>query len=249
MTLLGVDFNMGSSEPSTMNMSLDEMIASRQRSSSRISSRRRGGGQVGGDHDPNRVSNVDRSMATSRAKRDALLRARRGLSTNKKASEMEIEAEVQKQGKQTLLARAKKALQAKRSDSRLNATERAEIRQERRKLARAAAKVKREELAAKRGVAKSAPMKGPLGLVAETAPLGRPPSKKAVKAAMNAMEEKGFKIPNGYQMVISFAPSDTAAIVDAPRTNNSNNNNTNNKRNANSKPAAKNNPPRRGGRT
>ena len=143
---------------------------------------------------------------------------------------MEIEQEVQKQGKQTLLERAKNALKKKKSvtfNANLSSDDRAEIRKERRKLARAAAKAKREELEAKRGKTKAfggAAAATSMGKVADTAPLGRPPSKKAVKAAMTAMEDKGFKIPQGYQMVISFAPSSTAVAA-----------------NGNSKPAAKKN--------
>jgi hypothetical protein len=42
--------------------------------------------------------------------------------------------------------------------------------------------------------------------VASVAALPRPPSKKAIQAAVAAMEAKGFKTPVGMQMVISFAP-------------------------------------------
>ena len=41
--------------------------------------------------------------------------------------------------------------------------------------------------------------------------VNQPPSKKAVKAAVTAMEQKGFTIPDGMQMVISFAPAPNAA--------------------------------------
>ena len=224
------------------------MIASRQkgRSSSRRTSSRQTNNtsSTSSTRDLNQVSNVDRSIATSRAKRNAALRARRGLSTSRKASAMEIEKEVQKQGKQTLLSKAKSAQQQKKRltiNSRLSPDEKAEIRQERRKLARAAAKAKREELATSRGGAhvnnnnKKANALGISSKIAETAPLGRPPSKKAVRAAMTAMEDKGFKVPDGYQMVISFAPSNTGTMtMDGPVNNkgkknppNYNNNNNN----------------------
>jgi hypothetical protein len=44
------------------------------------------------------------------------------------------------------------------------------------------------------------------GNTLQTAVLARPPSKKAIKAAVAAMEDKGFQMPEGMQMVISFAP-------------------------------------------
>jgi len=214
---------MGSSAPeaSTMNMSLDEMIASRQKGTRR--SLRGGGGT-----DANKVSNVDRTIATSRAKRESKLRARRGLTKSGKASNADIEMEVQKQHKKTVMEKAKKAKESKRG-TKSDPAQRAEIRKERREIARAAAKAKKEELAKK--TAKRGPVGGKTK-VAETAPLGRPPSKKAVNAAVSAMEEKGFSIPDGYQMVISFAPTASNTVV----TNDS-------------KPAAKKNAPRgrRGG--
>lgn len=215
---------------------VDELIASRQKSGGgRQNNPRRCSIKNTDVDNTNKISNADRSIATSQAKRDARLRARRGLSTDKKASAMEIEAQVQKQGKQTLLARAKKALQAKRStgsNAKLTDSDRSDIRQERRKLARAAAKVKREELASKRTGSNRTKQ---LGAVAESAPLGRPPSKKAVKAAMTAMEEKGFTVPDGFQMVISFAPTNMTTVVGPPSTDRSN---------TTTKPAARKNPPK-----
>lgn len=217
---------MGSSEPSTMNMSLDEMIASRRKEN-----RRSGGRRFGEIEDPYKVSNVDRSIATSRAKRNAVMRKRRGLSDSAKASQTEIEQEVQKQAQQTLMEKAKKAQHDKKrvtSNAKLDPSERAEIRNERRKLARAAAKAKKEQLAGKGGGAAKSSV--PLAKVAETAPLGRPPSKRAVKAAVSAMEEKGFSIPEGYQMVITFAPTNNAVAADP-----------------NQKPGPKRNQPKTGG--
>ena len=146
-----------------------------------------------------KVSNVDRTIGTSRAKRDAALRKRRGLAKTGKASQMDIEKEVQKEHKKTVMKKAKDA-KGKKGLGRNS-----EVKQERRKLARAAAKAKKEELAQKNMQKKKSTTKNLQ--IAETAPLGRPPSKKAVKAAVSAMETKGFKIPEGYQMVVSFAPT------------------------------------------
>lgn len=193
---------MGSSSVAgpNMNMSLDDMIASRQKKDgTRRSSRNRNTVNV------NKVSNADRAVGTSRAKREAALRARRGLSKSGKASQMDIEKEVQKQHKKTVLDRAKKVKQSKR------VPKSSALRQERRQIARAAAKAKKEELAVKgRSVSNRT---GNKTKVAESAPLGRPPSKKAVNAAVSAMEDKGFNIPDGYQMVISFAPTASNTVV------------------------------------
>lgn len=35
----------------------------------------------------------------------------------------------------------------------------------------------------------------------------RPPTRKAINAAITAMENAGFKVPDGMQMIISFAPA------------------------------------------
>mmetsp|Transcript_11737 Transcript_11737/g.26103 ORF Transcript_11737/g.26103 Transcript_11737/m.26103 type:complete len:237 (-) Transcript_11737:92-802(-) len=208
MTVLGGGFSMGSSaEPSTMNMSLDEMIANRAKQGTRRSTRSRGGASS----NVNKVSNVDKTIGSSKAKREAALRARRGMSKSGKASQMEIEKAVQKQHNKTIQDKAKKAKQSKHGTK--TAEERAEVRQERRAIARAAAKAKKEELAAKGQKRGNTTGGGNATKVAETAPLGRPPSKKAVNAAVAAMEEKGFTVPDGFQMVISFAPTASSTLA------------------------------------
>lgn len=70
----------------------------------------------------------------------------------------------------------------------------------------------------------------------------RPPSKKAVNAAVDAMQGAGFKVPSGMQMVISFAPA-PGGNNPPPQPkgknggknsrNNNNNNNSNNNRGRN----------------
>jgi hypothetical protein len=55
---------------------------------------------------------------------------------------------------------------------------------------------------------------------------GRPPSRKAIEAAVNGMEAAGFKVPKGMQVIITFVP--------APEP-------------TGRKPAAKKNPPTKGG--
>merc|ERR1711933_352140 len=79
----------------------------------------------------------------------------------------------------------------------------------------------------------------PMAVATVAAPaISRPPTKKALNAAVTAMKDSGFKIPNGVQMVISFAPSATGVAQQqqkstpksTPRKNNNNNNNNNNKK-------------------
>jgi hypothetical protein len=140
------------------------------------------------------VSNTDRSVANSRAKRNAAMDKKRGVRQESKPSAMQVENEVSKQVRKTAAAKAKKQAATKGSTKVVMA--RATPRRERQEAARAGNATARK---AKK--------------VEGAATLSRPPSKKVVTAAVNAMEEKGFSIPSGMQMVISFAPAPGAPAV------------------------------------
>lgn len=196
MTLLG-SFQMGTSsnpaEPATMNMSLDELIESRRKAANASKAKQ----AIQKD-----VSNVDRSVATSRAKRNAAMNARRGLATTNKASAMDVEKEVKKQvakSTQQHAAQLKKNEAQKKqtpvsAGPRLTPQEKAAARREKRRIRKEA------------GAAAAAGISVMGGAKGDVVTLTRPPSKKAVKAAVEAMRSTGFTVPEGMQMVISFAP-------------------------------------------
>ena len=236
MTLLGVDagFKIGSpsaaaAEPSQMNMSLgeslssktlslllfrekcfafathtdtdthtfscflyflvcsDDMIANRRKQEKEKSKAKTG--------IPKGASNTDKAIATSRAKRSAALDARRGITKSSKPTKAQVEKEIDKQ----VAKRTEKEQQTKkRVDVNADPSTKAEQRRQRRELARSGA---------------ATIVSGSGKKVVGT--LGRPPSKKAIRAAVDAMAEKGFKIPEGYRMVISFAPEETPDIEDS----------------------------------
>jgi hypothetical protein len=146
------------------------------------------------------VSNTDRSIANSRAKRGAAMDKKRGMRQESKPSAMQVDNEVSKQVRKTATSKAKKQAVAKGSVKVVMA--KATPRRERQEAARASTATARK---AKTG--------GPKKVEGGAASLSRPPSKKVVTAAVNAMEEKGFSIPSGMQMVISFAPAPGAPAV------------------------------------
>lgn len=136
------------------------------------------------------ISNTDKAIATSRAKRSAALDARRGITKSSKPSKARVEQEIKKQ----VAKRTEKEQHntKKRADVNADPETKAAQRRQKRELARSGA---------------ATIVSGSGKKVVGT--LGRPPSKKAIRAAVDAMAEKGFKIPEGYRMVISFAPEET----------------------------------------
>lgn len=164
------------------NVSTDQLIASRRKEAEAKAPKKIS----------KTVSNTDRSIANSRAKRSAAMDKKRGMRQESKPSAMQVEKEVSKQVKKTVSAKAKK-----------QATPKGSV-----KVVMARNTPRRERQDAVRAQVKS---RGPKK--AEAAVLSHPPTKKAVTAAVNAMEEKGFSIPSGMQMVISFAPAPGAAAA------------------------------------
>lgn len=131
----------------------------------------------------NKATTVDRSIASGRAKRDAEMKARRGISDTKKATPMQVEKEVYRQSRKT--ATAKKTNEKKASGGR--APPNSSLRE------------KNNNNAKK----KTAPQVVAFGV--------KNPSKKAVEAAVRGMEAAGFKVPPGHQVIVTFVPVAVAA--------------------------------------
>lgn len=136
---------------------------------------------------PKKISNVDRSIATSRAKRSAAMAARRGLSATPKATKMEIEQEVTKQANKTAIKKARQQqVQGDQGGTqKLNGIARAQQRRQERSIRNDA----KQASAATSSTRKKVGMPG--------AVVALPPPKRAVTAAVNAMEKTGFHIPEG----------------------------------------------------
>ena len=136
------------------------------------------------------ISPKDKALGKAKAKRQAALDARRGLVHSSKPTKAQVDKEIQKQAAKTVAKQAA-ALRHKNVDPAVKAA----LRRQQRDLVRTGA-----------ATIVDAGQQGKKKLVTTT--LGRPPSKKAIRAAVTAMEEKGFKVPPGYRMIISFAPKE-----------------------------------------
>jgi hypothetical protein len=162
----------------------DEMIASRRKET--ITASRRGG--------RDRVSTVDRAIGAGRAKRNAAVNARRQMNPAapavKKPTQMEIEKEVK--------------TQADRS-------QRAKVRQVQNKAGgRVAAAGGRKERAAKKPATQQVKTKTAAVQFAPSS-TAKPPTRKAVNAAVQAFKANGFDIPPGTHMVIRFEEANKPA--------------------------------------
>jgi hypothetical protein len=144
---------------------------------------------------PKAVTNADKSVGTSKAKRKAALDARRGISKSSKPTKAQIDEEIKKQ------VQKKAAVQSKKRNPVFDSPPvKAEQRRQKREAARSGA----------------ATIVSGSGKSQRVTTIGRPPSKKAIRAAMTAMEAVGFKIPEGCKMVISFAPEQENDTKPAP---------------------------------
>ncbi|KAL3928223.1 MAG: hypothetical protein SGBAC_012742 [Bacillariaceae sp.] len=130
---------------------------------------------------PNKISKTNRSIATSRAKRDAAIKAKRGIRKSKKANNMQIEQEVKRQAHKT--AAAKKRSEKKVLAGRLKANQ-----------------------TQKKATPKNMSKDG-IPPAADAVFGGRVPSKKAIEAAVKGMKDAGFCVPAGHQIVMTFIPS------------------------------------------
>ena len=132
---------------------------------------------------------ADRQVAKGKAKRTAAANARRGLATTAQPSAQEIEKEVYRQTRRATSSTKKQQDQ--------------QVMKGRKPRSQADIKTKA------RNEKKAEPKKKADNSIPPTWIGGtrRPPSKKAVTAAVEAMQQSGFKVPKGMQMVISFAPA------------------------------------------
>lgn len=160
-----------------MDMSLDDMIKSRRTSAASKPSATR------------TATVADRQVAKGKAKRAAAANARRGLATTAQPSAQEIEKEVYRQTRRATSSTKKQHDQ--------------QIQKGRKPRSQADIKTKarnEKKMDPKKQIDNSIPPTWIGGT-------RRPPSKKAVTAAVEAMQKSGFKVPKGMQMVISFAPA------------------------------------------
>mmetsp|Transcript_10353 Transcript_10353/g.28488 ORF Transcript_10353/g.28488 Transcript_10353/m.28488 type:complete len:233 (-) Transcript_10353:200-898(-) len=159
-----------------------------------------------------------RSIATGRAKRAAAVNARRGIASSATPKKADVKREIARQEKKTV--KAKQINQKKASGGRV--------------------KVPTNSRKAKKDAGK--------GAASANAVFVRPPTKKAIKAAVSAMEGAGYQVPNGMQVVVSLAPKDIPAKQNQTKQNARNvngkgkgNSNSNNNSNNNSNKARGNN--------
>jgi hypothetical protein len=158
----------------------------------------------------------DKNVGRQKATRTANLNARRGIQTSNKPSAMDIEREVYRQSRKNVPAASPAAAVA------------TSFRRARRNPKDSAAQVK------VRKVKKDQQQKPPAQKIVPVSVGGtqKPPSKTAITAAVEAMSSKGYNVPKGMQMVISFAPAaapapskKTAAQKKKAAAANNNNNN------------------------
>jgi len=128
---------------------------------------------------PKKGSTIDQVVGRSRAKRNAAMAARRGLASSGKATAMEIEQQIKKQENKTAAAKLKKQKKGKQQRLPVDPKERAE---ERRKIREAK---KTLTVGVNKGKKQSVTISS------------NPPPKRAVAAAVHAMEKTGYSIPQG----------------------------------------------------
>ena len=142
------------------------------------------------------ATGVDRQVAKGKAKRSAAANARRGLATTAQPTAKEIEMEVVRQTRRATSSTKKLKDQQQQQ---------APVRGRKpRSQADIKTKARQEKKAGTPNKKQAADNAIPPTWIGGTR---RPPSKKAVTAAVEAMQQSGFKVPKGMQMVISFAPA------------------------------------------
>jgi hypothetical protein len=131
---------------------------------------------------------TDRSIATGRAKRDAAMKARRGFSEQTKPSAMEVDREIYRQSRKTVVA--KKMAEKRASGGRLPPNSSL-----------------RDTKSKNKGTpaGKMSHPQPPTGAAASVVG-GKTPSKKQVEAAIIAMTDIGQPVPAGHQLVLTFIP-------------------------------------------
>lgn len=154
----------------------DEMIADRRKDQQKAAKK-----------GPKKASTADRSIATGRAKRDAAMKARRGLTQETKPSAMDVDREIYRQSRKTAVA--KKNAEKKASGGRLPPNSSL-----------------RDTKAKKGGAAFAGGKKAPPTGAAASVMGGRTPSKKQVEAAIKGMADIGQPVPAGHQLLLTFVP-------------------------------------------
>jgi len=154
-----------------------------------------------------KVSNADRSQATSRAKRDAAVNARRGLRSSGKATKMEIEQQVQKQANQTAIQKANQQ-NTKKKATHIHTN--AQTKKQEREILRAGQKAAKAEHVTLK------------------------PTKKQLQAAREAMIDAGYVFPPAHVIDIVPKPKPPKATTTANKQQQQqpNKKNNNNKRGA-----------------
>ena len=144
---------------------------------------------------------TQKSVGASRAKRDAKTAARRGLRSSAKANKMEVDKEVSRQVSRNTGGGPKKTL-AQAGGLKVRRSTR--VRVSNKNTANGGATGRGGGNAARRNAksrserVKANQQKGNQKV--------KPPSKRAVNAALRAINNSGFKTPKGMKMVISFTP-------------------------------------------
>ena len=173
----------------TFNLhSLDDMIKNRRSVTPKATARK--------------VSTADKAVAKGKAARNAGANARRGITKENKPTAMEVEREITRQSKMSVNNRA---------GNQKKETQPAKVAQRTRRVADVKIKVKndvqKQQTKQNNQKNNNNPISPPPTWIGGTR---RPPSAKAVTAAVSAMQANGFKVPKGMQMVISFAPAPDA---------------------------------------
>ena len=134
--------------------------------------------------------NADRSVAKNRVRREAIMDAKRGRTPapNAPSAKKQIEEHVEE-------AQVKRARQRRRqNNTKPHPKNDLKTKQATRKDRNTDSKTIQKATKTAKAIANAPPV------------TVKPPSRKAVVAAVNAMEAKGYQIPEGMKMVISFAP-------------------------------------------
>ena len=140
---------------------------------------------------------TQKSVGKSKASKQAVVNQRRGLRNRKKPTAMEVAKEVNKQKKKDTVMKKKSEKQKKQVNSRKN-------------LSKAQLKIIREtesKATSLTRIINEAVNKASAGKSNRNVAPDRPPSKKAVNAAVAALQLAGYKPPDGMKMVIKLEHS------------------------------------------
>eukprot|EP00565_Helicotheca_tamesis_P006576 CAMPEP_0185734296 /NCGR_PEP_ID=MMETSP1171-20130828/22049_1 /TAXON_ID=374046 /ORGANISM="Helicotheca tamensis, Strain CCMP826" /LENGTH=225 /DNA_ID=CAMNT_0028404255 /DNA_START=46 /DNA_END=726 /DNA_ORIENTATION=+ len=167
---------------STIDMSLDDIISNRRKEAKQQDKNKKRGNVKA--QTPKKPTTAQKAVGSGKAKKAATARARRGIAPSAKASNMDVEKEIYRQARRP---RNQQGAGGRGGPNNRRSRRIADV------------KVKQKVQAEKK---KQNAKKGQSNKVTT-----RPPTKKALKAAVSAMTGAGYKPPEGMQMVISFAPA------------------------------------------